>query len=76
MLHFPRSSISHSNKLLDRRKGLREPQHTTGGSEVLVTTLDCQLASEVVTGAGVPRGTELFTCGSRCHTRQRLSESN
>lgn len=54
MLHFPQSSISHSNKLLDRRKGLREPQHTTGGSEVLVTTLDCQLASEVVTGWGAP----------------------
>ena len=50
MLHFPRSSISHSNKFLDRRKGLREPQHTPGGSEVPVTTRDYQLGSAWLQG--------------------------
>lgn len=77
MLHFPWSSISHSNKLLDRRKGLREPQHTTGGSEVLVTTLDYQLASEVVTrGLGCLVGLSSSPVGADANTRQILSESN
>lgn len=56
---------------------MREPQHTTGGSEVLVTTLDYQLASEVVTrGLGCLVGLSSSPVGADANTRQILSESN